>query len=286
MKESCHLWMRRIVSEGVVSCMDASHGMRRIVSEEVMLLWETGTSICRVSLLCREPWHIWRSHCIHEWTRPYMNESEESLHTWMNKACKRVILLYDEHIHLYHLWLLWHIEVAAKLLDSFLRSNKSTINLYHGTHEGVVSCMNEWYRKWWSHATMRRVYWPLSFVTALWGVTAHMKGSYHIWRGHITYKVITMRSISDMLTYSASHAVFVKGVKYISVSRVAHIKWVMVVVLQISNESSRTYERVASHVTTSRVVDVPATCWVQQVWCDSFLGDITRSYVAWLVRIC
>jgi len=180
MKESCHLWMRRIVSEGVVSCMDASHGMRRIVSEEVMLLWETGTSICRVSLLCREPWHIWRSHCIHEWTRPYMNESEESLHTWMNKACKRVILLYDEHIHLYHLWLLWHIEVAAKLLDSFLRSNKSTINLYHGTHEGVVSCMNEWYRKWRSHATMRRVYWPLSFVTALWGVMAHMKGTYHI----------------------------------------------------------------------------------------------------------
>ena len=235
------MWMSRVTYEWVMSHVKESRWHKKHTS---MSLVCDCFDASRMWLLCGERWHTWRSHVTYEWVMPHVKLSRY-----------------------------YATSPSISLVCICFVGND-------GTYEGVVPYVNESCHKWRSHATIRRVRRVLSFVNAVWAVMAHMKESCHvwmsdivsdgvtlpcdecidlcrlwllcgesrhIWKGHITYKAITMRSISDMLTYSASHAVFVEGVKYISVSRV-HISnesWWSCCRYQIShlahmNESRRT----------------------------------------------
>jgi len=94
----------------------------------------------------------------------------------------------------------------------------------------VIAHMKESCHVWMSQIVSEGVTLPCDECIDLCRLWLLCGESWHIWRRHITYKAMTMRSIFDMLTHSASYAVFVNGVKYIFVSRVAHIKWIIVVV--------------------------------------------------------
>jgi len=62
-----------------------------------------------------------------------------------------------------------HIELPAKLLDYFLRSNESNINQY----EWVITRVNESCHTWTSHVTYQLV-------------MPHMNESGHTWTSHVT----------------------------------------------------------------------------------------------------
>jgi len=156
MNESCHIWMSHVTYKWVMSHIMSIHWWRWPSPSRSHVTHDW------VMSHMNESCHTWMSHVTYEWVKTHTNESR---HIWMSHVTYHCVNLQWMSHNIYQ-WVTSGIMTVEFWL--FLSLSGS-----HGTHEWVMSRMDESYPLWMSH------------ITYEW-VTSHINESCHRWSCHVS----------------------------------------------------------------------------------------------------